>query len=58
MAATEIKTWKMTPEETQEYKALETEKEKVEFIAKIKESRQPTVGTPKGTSDQALVDNP
>jgi hypothetical protein len=58
MTECEIKTWKMTPEEAKEYKALETEKEKVEFIAKIKASRQPTVGTPKGTSDQALVDNP
>jgi hypothetical protein len=52
MTECEIKTWKMTPEEAKEYKALETEKEKVEFIAKIKASRQPTVGTPKGTDDK------
>jgi hypothetical protein len=53
MSATEIKTWKMTPEETQAYKALETEKEKVKFIAKIKESRQPTIGVSKDTAEQA-----
>jgi len=53
MSDSDIKTWKMSPEETQEYKALKTEKEKVEFIAKIKESRQPTIGVSKDTAEQA-----
>lgn len=48
MTEGEIKTWKMTPGEAQEYKELKTEKEKVEFIAQIKSSRQPTIGTKSG----------
>ena len=55
MSDSEIKTWKMSTEETQAYKELKTEKEKVEFIAKIKASRQPTVGVPKGTIDPEAV---